>query len=142
MKDAKLMNEKEPINLALAVVFDTERKKILITKRKKQAHVTGLIWCFPGGKINYDDNLEVLLEEKIMEKLGLKVASLGSIFAETHSKNSEKLFSIYYLCEFIGGGEKLGDEFEEVKWVSPEEIEKYFDSALHPALKEYLIGLK
>jgi len=72
----------------------------------------------------------------------LKVASLGSIFAETHSKNCEKLFSIYYLCEFIGGGEKADGEFEEVKWVSPDEIERHFGSALHPALKEYLIGLK
>ena len=138
----RLVNKEAPLNLALAVIFDTERKKILITKRKKQAQITELIWCFPGGKIDYDDNLEELLEEKIREKLGVRVASLGSIFAETHSRNSGKLFSVYYLCEFIGGKGKIGDDFEEIKWVSPEEIEGHFGSALHPALKEYLIGLK
>ncbi|MEK6760357.1 MAG: NUDIX hydrolase [Nanoarchaeota archaeon] len=138
----KLVNKGAPINLALAVIFDTENKKILITKRKKRAQITELIWCFPGGKINYDEELEKLLEEKIREKLGLRVANLGSIFAETHSKEKGKLYSVYCLCEFIGGEAKLGEEFEEVKWVSPEEIEEHFGSDLHPALKEYLIGLK
>ena len=139
---ADLLHKKAPLSLALAVIFDTEKKKILITKRKKQAQITELIWCFPGGKIDYSDEMEELLEAKILEKLGIRVANLGSIFAETHSKESGKLYSVYCLCEFIGGKAKLGEEFEEVKWVSPEEIEEHFGSDLHPALKEYLIGLK
>ena len=137
-----LVSKEVPLNLALAVIFDTERKKILITKRKVPAHITERVWCFPGGKIDYDDELEKLLEEKIREKLGLRVASLGSIFAETHSRDSGRLFSVYYLCEYIEGNEKLNEEFVEVKWVSPEEIEEHFGSDLHPALKEYLLELK
>lgn len=139
---ADLLHKGAPLNLALAVIFDTENKKILITKRKKQAQITGLIWCFPGGKIEYGDEMEDLLETKILEKLGIRVANLGSVFAETHSKEEGKLFSVYFLCEFIGGKAKLGEEFEEVKWVSPEEIEEHFGSDLHPALKEYLLSLK
>jgi len=137
-----LVSKEVPLNLALAVIFDTERKKILITKRKVPAHITERVWCFPGGKIDYDDELEKLLEEKIREKLGLRVASLGSIFAETHSRDSGRLFSVYYLCEYIEGNEKLNEEFVEVKWVSHEEIEEHFGSDLHPALKEYLLELK
>ena len=137
-----LVSKEVPLNLALAVIFNTENKKILITKRKVPAHITERVWCFPGGKIDHEEDLEELLEKKIMEKLGLRVASLGSIFAETHSRNSGRLFSVYYLCEYIEGDEKLSEEFEEVKWVSPEEIEEHFGSDLHPALKEYLLELK
>ena len=138
---SQVLSREVPINLALAIVFDTERKKILITKRKKHSRISGLTWCFPGGKIDYEDDLENKLKEKIKEKLGLRIESLGSIFAETHSRNGGKLFSIYYLCELIDGKEKLSEEFEEVRWISPKEVEKYFESEMHPALKEYLVDL-
>ena len=138
---SQVLSKEVPINLALAVVFDTEKKKILIVKRKKQSQISGLLWCFPGGKIDYEEDLESKLKKKIMEKIGLRVESLGSIFAETHSRNGGKLFSVYYLCELIDGKEKLSEDFEEMKWISPKEIENYFESEIHPALKEFLRDL-
>ena len=138
---SQLINKEAPLNLALGVVFDTERKKILIAKRKKQAQISGLTWCFPGGKIEYEEDLEEAIKNKIKEKTGLRVESLGSIFAETHFRNEGKLFSIYYLCEFIDGKEKPSEDFEEIRWVSPDEIEGYFETELHPALREYLTDL-
>lgn len=138
---SQILSKEVPLNLALGVVFDTKNKKILITKRKKQALITGLTWCFPGGKIEYEDNLEDALKEKIKEKTGLKVESLGMIFAETHLRDKGKLFSMYYLCELLGGTEKFSEEFEEMRWISPNEVEDYFETELHPALKEYLKDL-
>jgi len=138
---SQILSKEVPINLALAIVFDTERKKILIVKRKRESQVSGLRWCFPGGKIDYEDDLENKLKRKIMEKLGLRVESLGSIFAETHSRNDKKLFSVYFLCEFIEGKEKLSEDFEEIKWISPREIGNYFQFEIHPVLKEYLKDL-
>jgi len=138
---SQILRKEEPINLALAIVFDTENKKILIVKRKRQSRVSGLQWCFPGGKIDYEDDLEIKLKDKIKEKLGLRVESLGSIFAETHSRDGEKLFSVYYLCELISGDEEISEDFEEIKWISPKEISNYFNSEIHPVLKEYLLDL-
>ncbi|MBI2043030.1 NUDIX hydrolase [Candidatus Pacearchaeota archaeon] len=137
----QLINKEAPLNLALGVVFDTERKKVLIAKRKKQAQISGLKWCFPGGKIEYEDDLEEAIKNKIKEKTGLRVESLGSIFAETHFRNEGKMFSIYYLCELIDGKEKPSEDFEEMKWVSPGEVEDYFKTELHPSLREYLKDL-
>ncbi|MEK6819815.1 MAG: NUDIX hydrolase [Nanoarchaeota archaeon] len=131
-----------PLNLALGIVFDTENKKILIAKRKKQAYITGLTWCFPGAKIDYEQDLEEAIKLGIKEKTGLRVESLGSIFAETHLRNEGKLFSVYYLCELISGKEKLSDEFEEMKWISPSEVEEHFETELHPILREYLESLE
>ena len=41
----------------------------------------------------------------------------------------------------IDGKEKLSEDFEEIKWVSPDKIESYFGTEFHPALKEYLRDL-
>ena len=85
--------------------------------------------------------MEDALKREIKKKTGLNVESLGAIFAKTYPEKREFL-SIYYLCEFVDGKEKQGEEFIELKWVKPEEIEKYFTTSFHPKLKEYIIDLK
>lgn len=137
----QLSERKAPLNIALGILFDTNSKKIFIVKRKKPSHITGLTWCFPGMKIIYGNDIEKELKRKIMEKTGLVIESLGSVFAKTYSEENG-LLSVYYLCEIIGGKKKLGEDYENSKWVSPNEIEKYFGVSLHPNLKEYLMGLK
>ncbi len=137
----QLSERKAPLNIALGILFDTASKKILIVKRKKPSHITGLTWCFPGTKINYGDDIERELKKKIREKTGLAIEILGSVFVKTYSEENG-LLSVYYLCEIAGGKKKLGEEYKESKWISPDKIEKYFGVSLHPNLKEYLIGLK
>ena len=114
----KQRGEKAPLNIALGIIFDTEKRKILIAKRKNKTNITGLTWCFPGGRVAYEKDLEKELRNKIKDKTGFEVESLGSIFAETHF-NKGALLSIYYLCELVGGKEKRDGEFDEIKWISP-----------------------
>lgn len=135
------VERKKPLSIILGIVFDTATKKILISKRKKKSQITELTWCFPGAKINYQEDLEKEIKRKIKEKTGFEVESLGSVFAETQPEK-EGLLSIYYLCEVVGGKEKPCSECEELKWVSPNEIENYFRKSLHPNLKEYLLSIK
>lgn len=137
----QVSQKKAPLNIALGIIFDTTSKKILIVKRKKPSHITGLTWCFPGMKINYGNEIEKELKKSIKEKTGLNVESLGSVFVKTYSEENG-LLSVYYLCEVTGGNKKLGEDYEDSKWVFPGEIEKYFGVSLHPNLKEYLINLK
>ena len=59
MKNALKLEKKDvQLNLILGIVFNTESKKILLTKRKERAHITGREWCFPGGKVEYNSDLE------------------------------------------------------------------------------------
>ena len=128
--------------ILLGVVFDPEKRKILIGKRKKDPNLPELTWAFPGRmKINYDEEVEETLKKGIKEKTGLEVENLGAIWAKTYPEK-RKFLSIYFLCEKIGGGEKAGENFVELKWVSPDEIEDYFTTSFHPHLKEYLNNLK
>lgn len=123
------------------IIFDTKTKKILIGKRENDPYIPNLSWCFPGGKLDYNEILDEVLKRKIKEKTGLDTENLGAIFAKIYPEKKE-LLAIYYLCEVIGGKEKPAGDLKELKWVVPEELEKYFTTSFHPKLKEYIINLK
>lgn len=127
--------------IVLGIVFNPETRKILIGKRENDAYIKELTWSFPGGDINIGNEPEETLKDEIKKKTGLNVESLGAVFARITDEKPEFML-IYYLCEVIGGKEKAGEKFKEIKWINPEEIEKYFTTSFHPKLKEYIMNLK
>src|SRR3989344_2505595 len=66
---------------------------------------------------------------------------LGCVFARIFKEN-KKVLLMYYLCETISRSIKPKGDLEELKWVSPEGIEKHFTTSLDSRLKEYLMNLK
>jgi 8-oxo-dGTP diphosphatase len=138
----KEVKEKDKfLPILLGVIFDPKHRKILIGRRENDPFIPELTWCFPGGKLDYGEELEETLKKKIKEKTGLDVENLGAVFAKIYPEKKNFL-AIYYLCEVIGGREKPAGDLKELKWVSPEEVEKYFTTSFHPHLKEYITNLK
>ncbi len=127
--------------ILLGVIFDPEKRKILIGKRENDPNIPNLSWCFPGGTLNYAKGLDRILKEKIKEKTGYDVKNLGTIFSKKYPEK-ENFLAIYFLCEVFKGEEKLGDDFVEMKWVAPKELENYFTTSFHSRLKEYILNLK
>ena len=127
--------------ILLGVIFDPAKRKILIGRRENDPYIKELTWVFPGGSLNYEEDLDAALKKKIKEKTGLDVKNLGAIFAKTYPEKKEFL-SIYFLCEAVGGEEKAADDLVELKWVKPEEVENYFTTSFHPHMKEYILNLK
>jgi len=125
----------------LGILYNPKTKKILIGKRENDPYIKELSWGFPGGRPTYNEELEEGLKREIKRKTGLEVESLGVIFAKTYPEKREFL-TFYYLCKIVGGKAKAGEKFVEVKWVNPEELEKYFTTSFHPKLKEYIMNLK
>ena len=134
------MKDDEFQTILLAVIYDPKEKKILIGKRESDP-IEDLKWCFPGGKPNHNQELETALNEKIRLKTGYDVSNLGSIFIRIAPEKRNQII-IYYLCEALKGEATPGDDLVELKWVSPEELEKHFTNSLHPNLKEYVMNLK
>ncbi|MEX0932681.1 MAG: NUDIX domain-containing protein [Candidatus Pacearchaeota archaeon] len=128
--------------ILLGVVFDPEKRKILIVKRgEKDSDIPGLTWQFPEGRLRHGDDVDKVLKNKVKQKTGFEVKNLGSIFYKTYPEKPD-LLGAYFLCEVVGGEEKVADDFIELKWVSPDEIEGYFQTSFDSRLKEYLINLK
>jgi 8-oxo-dGTP diphosphatase len=125
----------------LGIVFNPKTRKILIGRRENDPYIKELSWCFPGGRPEYGEELETALKRIIQNKIGLDVESLGAVFAKTYPEKKDFL-SVYYLCGVVGGKEKAGETFSEIKWVSPDELRKYFTTSFHPKLEEYILNLK
>ena len=121
----------------LGIVYDKGNKKILIGKRVNDPNIKELTWCFPGGRPDYDEDLEFYLKLKVKKKTNLDIDVKDIIFAKTYPEN-RKFLSIYYLCEAETGAEKASDKFVELKWVNPIEVKDYFTTSLHNTLFEYL----
>jgi len=123
----------------LGIVYDPKTRKILIGKRENDPHIKELSWVFPGGRPGYEKDLEHYVEEKVKEKTGLDVKVKKIVFARTYPEKREFL-SIYYYCEceVMGGEERAGEDFAELKWVKPSEVVNYFTTSLHSKLLEYL----
>lgn len=137
----KELAEKDFKVILLAIIFDPKRKKILIARKENDQTIPGLTWFFPGPSANYDEDIDKTLKKDIKEKTGYDIKNLGTIFAKTYPERRE-LLAVYFLCEVFGGKEKMGKDIIELKWVKPEELEKYFTTSFHPRLKEYIMNLK
>ena len=125
----------------LGIIFDPEKRKILIGKRENDINIPKLSWCFPGGRLSHGEELDKVLKKKIKEKTGYEIKNLGTIFSKTYPEK-EDILSVYFLCEVFKGKEKIGGDLKELKWVNPEELEKHFTTSFHPRLKEYIMNLK
>ena len=125
----------------LGIVYNPKTKKILIGKRENDSHVKNLSWTFPGGRPEYKEDLEYYLKKEIKKKTGLEVDAKKIVFVRTASEKREFLF-IYYLCKPLGGKEKAGEKFTEIKWVKPSDVRKYFTTTVDPKLMEFLEKLK
>ena len=125
----------------LGIIYNPKTRQILIGKRENDPYIKELSWCFPGGRPEYKEDLEFYLKHEIKIKTGLNVNIKKIVFAKTYPEKREFL-SIYYLCEFVGGKEKIGEQFVELKWVKPTDVQKYFTTSLHQDLLEYLKTLE
>ncbi|MEK6960494.1 MAG: NUDIX domain-containing protein [Nanoarchaeota archaeon] len=125
----------------LGIVYDPKAHQILIGKRENDPFIKEISWTFPGGRPAYDEDLEFYLKHEIKIKTGYDVDVSGIVFAKTYPEKREFL-SIYYLCSVRSGHGMAGEKFVELKWVKPEDVEKYFTTSLHPGLKEYLKRLE
>lgn len=114
--------------------------KVLIGRRENDPYIRELSWCFPGGRPGYEEDLEYYLQIEVEKKTGLKIKPEKVFFAKTYPEN-RKFTSIYYLCRVIGGVEKPGEKFKEIKWVKPEELKDYFTTSLHPMLYQIILDL-
>ncbi len=121
----------------LAIIYDTKKKKILIGRREKDPYLKELTWCFPGGRPHYGEEFEAALKRDIKAKTGLDIKVNKLVFARAYPECKEFL-SLYYACEVVGGIEKSGELFVEIKWIKPIEVQKYFTTSIHQKILEHL----
>lgn len=120
--------------LLLGIVFNPQKKQILVTRRYGKDEK----WGFPESALllSASRKIEDLLKKEVSKNTGYEVEILGPVFSSIHPEK-KNIIQIHYLCEIVGGEEKKNPI--ELKWINPNESGKYL--ALEPELEEYLVSL-
>lgn len=123
--------------IVLGIIFDYEKKKILIGRRENDRNIEGLNWCFPGGRLSNGEDLDDALKRNIKRKTGYSVKNIGTFFSRTYQEKSE-IISISFLTSVFEGEETPGDDIVELKWVNPKDLDKYFEIPMHAKLRKFV----
>ena len=104
-----------------------ERGKVLLSRRKKGTHLSGL-WEFPGGKVEPGEDPRAALRRELEEELGI-LTSVGEIADVTFHRYDEAgkavLLLFFHAVRDEDSPEPQAIDVAEVKWAEA--------SALDPA---------
>lgn len=114
----------EKIKLLVTAAIIEDNGKFLITQRPLEAHNGGR-WEFPGGKVEFGEDLRDCLGREILEELGIKV-DVGDMFEySSHVYHETKhVVLIGFHCKFLSG-EIQNKEIADFKWLTFDEMDKY-----------------
>jgi len=107
------MEERPKVGVAAIVIKDN---KILLGKRKN-AHGEGS-WCFPGGHLEFNEEIEECAKREVLEETGIKIKNIefSTITNDIFTKENKHYITIFIVCEYDSG---------EVKTMEPNKCEKW-----------------
>jgi 8-oxo-dGTP diphosphatase len=114
------------VHVVVGLIFNSHNQ-LLIAKRPDHLHQGGL-WEFPGGKVEANESAYIALIREFKEEVGI-VVKQADLFMEIYHQYADKnVFLDIWLCrhfDYDGGGEIVGLEGQEVKWVALAHLKKY-----------------
>ena len=113
---------KKRIHVVAAVIRDSG-DNILIAKRPDHLHQGGL-WEFPGGKVDEGEVVRDALARELNEELAIQVEAAEPFMEIRHDYSDKSVFlDIWVVDQF--GGEPVGNEGQQVRWVPRQELRSY-----------------
>ena len=117
------------ITVVAGLIRDGER--ILICQRPANK-ARGLLWEFPGGKVEAGESKREALVRECREELGVTL-NVGKVYAELTHEYPDVTVRLTLFEASIGEGVPRRIEHADIKWIKPEEITAY---SFCPADKE------
>ena len=88
--------------LIVAAALILKQEEILVTQRREDVHC-GLLWEFPGGKVDPGEEPRQALRRELQEELGIE-AKVGRIFEAVFYQYPEfPVLLLAYCCGIIKG---------------------------------------
>jgi 8-oxo-dGTP diphosphatase len=95
----------------------------LIVKRNRDKYM-GLMWEFPGGKVEGSETFEEALSREILEELNVSITIHNKIAEEKYKDDEIDIVLHYFVCT-INQGELILSEHEAIEWVAKEDFDQY-----------------
>lgn len=100
-----------------------EGGSILICQRPEHK-ARGLLWEFPGGKVEPGESPREALIRECMEELDIRL-TIGELFARVTHQYPELLVRLSLYEARIEAGSPQNIEHRDIRWVSPGELKGY-----------------
>ncbi len=95
----------------------------LIAKRNRDKYM-GLMWEFPGGKVEGSETFEEALSREILEELNVSITIHNKIAEEKYKDDEIDIVLHYFICT-LNQGELILSEHEAIEWVAKEDFDQY-----------------
>lgn len=112
-----------------------KNNKILVIKRKKD---DGILWSFPGGKVEPEEKDENAVIREVLEETGIICKPIKLLGERIHP--TTEVMVAYWLCDFEKGEATINSplEIDEIAWLEKEEVIEKLGSTLFVPVREYL----
>lgn len=111
--------------------------KVLILKRALKTNFGGGNWEFPGGKLEFGEELTEGLKREIMEETGLTVKIKKILYATSFRiQENKQVIIINYLCQSDTNKVELSDEHTEYMWADKKDLLIYLDKRILKDMKD------
>ena len=108
--------------MIVVAALTIEQGKLLVTQRKKDSSY-GLLWEFPGGKVEEGEDPREALRRELREELDVEVEVGGLFDAVFHFYPAYPILLLIYRCRVEKGSLKpIG--CHALRWVTPGELGK------------------
>ena len=108
-----ILTEQECVHVVVGIVQNT-RQEILVSRRKSNAHLGGLLE-FPGGKVERNETPTDALRRELSEELNIDVSKLTQLIQIPYSYSDRKiLLDAYMVNEY--SGKVSAHERQEIFW--------------------------
>ena len=114
-------HEMKTVLVAAALII--ERGRILLAQRREEDHC-GLLWEFPGGKVEEGEDPRQALRRELEEELGIEAEASDILEAAFHVYPEYPVLLLAYRCRIRKGLPKpLG--CRDLRWVDLEAVEQF-----------------
>lgn len=121
-------------NVIVCALLRDDQGRVLLTRRKPEKKLGGL-WEFPGGKLEYGEELIAALTREIREELGVEIAVTRLLHVKPHVYEHTAVLILFYEGRITTGTMQLTDHDASV-WLTPAELARH--EGLLPANQEVI----
>ena len=116
-----------PLRVAAAVIrrrSDGAGPDELLLTQRPPGGPLGLMWEFPGGKIEPGESPERALEREIAEELGVRASAKRILDTERHTYEHGLSVEIVFIeCEIAAGAFRPSAAVHQVRWAKARDID-------------------
>ncbi|KZE69253.1 DNA mismatch repair protein MutT [Fictibacillus phosphorivorans] len=124
------MTLENEIHVVVKAVIEAE-EKVLIVKRSDDDEIGAGTWEFPGGKIEFEEEIEAALIREVKEETGLSVTVDHILYATSFFTDPlRKVVLITYFCQSSSSDVLLSEEHSNYMWVLKEEMRNLLPVAI------------